>query len=145
MTFASEKANLATEAKVENTVKRTMPVTAYQQDFATFQNKIEEAAEKAMSDATKTKTQNKEELQKIVIKDSEMLTQSMRTAVFKTPEGKKLQADFIAFNNDGIQLLLSESKWRNDQALQEQLIQKSVQLHQNLIQAIADLQTLTEE
>lgn len=145
MTFASEKANLATEAKVENTVKRTMPVTAYQQDFATFQNKIEEAAEKAMSDATKTKTQNKEELQKIVIKDSEMLTQSMRTAVFKTPEGKKLQADFIAFNNDGIQLLLSESKWRNDQALQEQLIQKSVQLHQNLIQSIADLQTLTEE
>lgn len=144
--FAIEKSNVTTaEAQTQNAPERTMPLAAYQQDLSTFQNTIEVAAVKALENAQRETNITPEKEMQNVINDSKALTNSIKELVLKTPEGKKVQTTFIAFNNDGIQLLLAEPKWRNDQALQNKLVEQSTQLNQELLQAILDLQILAEE
>lgn len=76
-----------------------------------------------------------------VIENLKALGKSLDQAQFTTPEGKKVQTAFIAYNNDSIYLLKNQAQWENDEKQKEKLVMHSMQLNQNLIEALQDLKT----
>lgn len=77
-----------------------------------------------------------------VIENLNVLSQSLNQVKFITPEGKKVQAAFMAYSDNSIYLLKNQKQWENDEKQKEKLIEHSIQLNQSLLKALQNLKNL---
>lgn len=118
----------------------------HQADFNLFISLMEQVDMQKMTIMAEEDNENITQEQKAqvadVIKNLQALSQSLAQAQFITVEGQKVQAAFMAYNDDSIYLLKNQQKWENDQKQKEKLIAHSMQLNQTLIDALQNLKVL---
>lgn len=138
--YADKATNI--EMKQQNTQK------AHQADFALFVHLMEQVDMQKMTtmivEDAETVTVEQTAQVADVIKNLQALSQSLDQASFATPEGKKVRAAFIAYNDDSIYLLKNQKQWENDEKQKEKLIKHSEQLNQTLVESIQKLKVFAE-
>lgn len=138
--YADKATNI--EMKQHNTQK------AHQADFALFVRLMEQVDMQKMTtmivEDTETATVEQTAQVADVIKNLQALSQFLDQSSFATPEGKKVRAAFIAYNDDSIYLLKNQKQWENDEKQKEKLIKHSEQLNQTLVESIQKLKVFAE-
>lgn len=137
----------ASQQHAVQTLTETSKASAsHQADFNLFIRLMEQVDMQKMTIMTEEDEQNARVEQKAqvgeVIKNLQALSQSLDQAKFITPEGNKVKAAFVAYNDDSIYLLKNQEQWENDEKQKEKLIENSTQLNQNLIEALQNLKML---
>lgn len=125
--------------------ERSMPLVNYQQDWQQFTQVVSDSQVSSLTalrddEAKRTKSQNQETINTI-----QEVNKAVSKIAFKTPEGKQVKKDFIAFNDASIDAVLRESEWENNENLAVEVTQKLETLNAQLVQSMMDLKLLAEE
>ncbi|WP_173910881.1 hypothetical protein [Acinetobacter sp. Marseille-Q1618] len=135
--------------EVQTATETSKASASHQADFNLFIRLMEQVDMQKMTMMTEEGEENSRVEQKAqvaeVIKNLQALSQSLDQAKFITPEGKKVKAAFVAYNDDSIYLLKNQEQWENDEKQKEKLIANSMQLNQTLIEALQNLKMLARQ